>query len=245
MPDEWDENKVLLLSWVLKKSAKTHQWKKRWAVLRYCQFSYYKSSSEHKPSTVINKTNLLSFASNSEGPKYSFTIYTNNKTYHFRVDSQQLFDQWIFSLKSLIQPADADEESHDDEANEAARLMTPNLSELPKSRDSREYLVEEGPLLVLKKRYNQWKKYHVAVTNKNVYVCKSKDKTQHPEKVIPVSRLLDVVEVDATKGKKWCLMLIESKKTCYVSALSEQDIAKFFLAIKAVIMQHQSSKSHE
>ena len=45
-PDEQiDDNKVLLSSYLLKRSAKTHQWKKRWVVLRNRQLSYYKDSS--------------------------------------------------------------------------------------------------------------------------------------------------------------------------------------------------------
>ncbi|SGZ54848.1 CIC11C00000005982 [Sungouiella intermedia] len=241
MSDELDDNKVLVLSWVLKKSVKTHQWKKRWAVLRNCQFSYYKSSSEHKPSAVINKTNLLLFAAIPGGHAHHFAIYCSKKTYHLRVESQELFDKWISALTIVIQP-----EHQEDSADEAADISpensaysAPNLQDLSTAKESREFLVEEGPLLVYKSLYSQWKKYYVIVTNKNLYMCKSEDKTQQPEKVIPMERFLDVVEVDATKGKKWCLMLIETKTTRYLSASTEQTMTAFLLALKAVIMQQR------
>lgn len=242
MADQMDDNKVLVLSWVLKKSVKTHQWKKRWAVLRNCQFSYYKSSSEHKPSTVINKNDLLSFASIPGGHKYHFAIYSSKKAYHFRVDSPALFEQWISALKSVL-PDQEDELV--DEDPDSPKDNTPNLCELSATPDSTEYLVEEGKLLVLKKRYSQWKKQYVIVTNQHIYVCKSEEKSKLPEKVISVCGLLDVVEVGATKGKKWCLMLIENKKTHILSASSEQDMTMFLLAIKAVILQYRSKSNDQ
>lgn len=243
MTDELDENKVLVLSWVLKKSVKTHQWKKRWAVLRNCQLSYYENASEHKPSRVINKNDLLSFAKIPGHHEYHFAVYTSKKAYHFQVDSAELFDQWISALRAVILPSHHDDDSNDEGAALADEV--PDLSELPKSKESREYLVEEGYLSVLKNKYSQWKKHYVLVSNRALYVCKSDDKNQQPEQVISVGRLLDVVEVDAKKGRPWCLMLIESKKTHYLSALSEQELAKFLLAIKAVILQFRAGGGRE
>lgn len=244
MLDELDDNKVLVLSWVLKKSVKTHQWKKRWAVLRNCQFSYYKSSSEHKPSSVVNKANLLLFAAIPGGHNYHFAIYCSKKTYHLRVDSQELFDQWLSALKAVIMSEDQDD-SHDDggelSPNQSAD-RAPNLLELTTARENKEFLVEKGPLSVYKSLYSQWKKYYVIVTNKNVYLCKSEDKTQRPEKTIPIEKCLDVVELDGMKGKKWCLMLIEIKGRRFLSASTEQEMMAFLLALKAVMIQQKGHK---
>lgn len=249
MPDELDENKVLVLSWVLKKSVKTHQWKKRWAVLRNCQFSYYKSSSEYKPSSVVNKANILVVAAIPGGHNYRFAIYSSKKTYHLRVESQEMFDQWMSGLKSVI-ITEHHKDSFDDTTEISPEQTTENLPdqnlssmlELSTAKENKEFLVEKGPLSVYKSLYSQWKKYYVVVTNKNVYMYKSEDRTQRPEKTIQIENCLDVVEVDAAKGKKWCLMLIEIKGPRYLSASTEQEMAAFFLALKALMIKNRGHK---
>lgn len=232
MTDEMDENRVLVRSWLLKKAGKTHQWQKRWAVLRNCQLSYYENESEHKPSRVINRNELLLFAKISGHHKFQFAVYTSKKTFQFRVETEQLFQQWYQALSDLILPSHNDDLA-DEEVGNLEEI--PKLTDLKKTKENREYLVEEGFLLLLKPRLNQWKKCYVIVSNMCLYLCKSDDKSQRPEKLISVDRLLDVVEVDTKKGKRWCLMLIEGRKTHYLSALSEAEMAKFLLAIKAVI----------
>lgn len=222
---ELDENHVVMSSWVHKKSMKTHQWKKRWAVLRNCQLSYYKSSSEHKPSKVINKNDLLSFSRILDSHKYQFAIYTSKRLFHFKVDTSELCDQWNDALESVIH---VDEDSDEEQPN------------FERSELSEEYVVEEGDL-ERRKRYNQWKKNYLMITNKNLYLCKSK--SENPYKVISVDRLLDVIEVE--KGKPWCLMLITPLKNFYFGAGSEQEMTKWLSAIKAVILRNRRSSEAE
>lgn len=116
-PDEpIHDNKVLISSYLLKRSGKTHQWKKRWVVLRNCQLSYYKDSTEHKPLKVISKLNLLSFSIIPDNKNFHFAIYTNTKVLHLKSIEDATYNSWIDILRQFY-----DEKSHTD--SEAVNLI--------------------------------------------------------------------------------------------------------------------------
>lgn len=237
--NQFDENKVLILSWVFKKSIRTHQWNKRWAVLRKGQFSYYKSSSEHKPSKVLHKSELLSVSNIQDSHDPHFAVYTSNRVYDFRVDTKELRDQWIESFESVVKQYDDD--SNDEDEAEAEQVASSDLSQLSTDRSSGEYLVEQGQAFKLRRRYSQWKKYHILVTNKALYFCKPGHATSKPEKIVSIDDLLDVIEVDAMKGKNWCIMLITAKKRLVLAWDNEREMTKMLSATKAVVLQKKRS----
>ncbi|PSK41143.1 hypothetical protein C7M61_000815 [Candidozyma pseudohaemuli] len=231
---QFDDNKVVFLSWVQKRSFKTHQWNKRWMVLRNCQLSYYKKSSEHKPSKVLNKSELLAFSDVQDAHKEHenhFAIYTSSRVYHFRVESKQLQDSWMKALESVVRQYEDD--SNEDEEHETAAS---HLSNLLKDKREGEYLVEQGELRKLRKRYSQWRKLYVVVTNKAIYFCKLKEHKDRAYKIIKMDNVMDVIEVDATRGKSWCIMVITPMKRIYLGAQDEHDMTKWLSAIKAVVL---------
>lgn len=75
------------------------------------------------------------------------------------------------------------------------------------------------------------------VTNKAIYFCKLKEHKGQAYKVISMDKVMDVIEVDGTRGKSWCLMVITPTKRTYLGAQSEQDMTKWLSAIKAVVLQ--------
>lgn len=234
---QFDDNKVIFLSWVQKRSFKTHHWNKRWLVLRNCQLSYYKKSLEHKPSRVLSKSELLAFSDVQEPHKElenHFAIYTSSRVYHFRVESKELQDSWMKALETVINQYEDD--SNEDEEHETAAS---HLSHLLMDRNEEEYMVEQGELRKLRKRYGQWRKLYVVVTNKAIYFCKLKEQKDKAYKIIPMKDVMDVIEVDATRGKSWCLMVITARKRIYLGAENEQDMTKWLSAIKAVVLQRR------
>lgn len=231
---QFDDNKVVFLSWVQKRSFKTHQWNKRWMVLRNCQLSYYKKSTEHKPSKVLSQSQLLAFSDVQDPHKeheHHFAIYTSNRVYHFRVESKELQDSWMKALESVVKQYEDD--SNEEEEHET---VASHLSNLLKDKNEEEYLVEQGELRKLRRRYSQWRKFHVVVTNKAIYFCKLKEDKDKAYKIIKMDLVMDVIEVDATRGKSWCIMVITPAKRIYLGAENEHDMTKWLSAIKAVVL---------
>lgn len=362
-----DNDKILVSSWLYKRSHKTHQWQKRWCVLRNCQLSYYKNSSEYKPSKVINKSNLLSYSSIPDCHKFHFAIYTNNKVIHLKSDDTNTYDQWLSALELFISENDDEnvsegDDEHDDEKDQNVEssiiepndesnetLIRSNLSaatgppptnvfpksvtshmntdyefsgedqylssgisdsplspndhevtsfppfpallehlaedqdedditqgvsslgissttntyskakspyiqdeELPhvvksshseKANDDKEFIIEQGSLLRLRKRYNQWRKLYVILTNKNVYFHKSKADFSNPYRCIPLSDLIDVIELDPlSKTKIWCLLMITPLKRLRFCADTEEDMIKWLSTLKTLILKERESK---
>lgn len=116
--DVIENNRVLISSFLYKRSTHRKHWKKKWLVLRKCQLSYYKDSREHKPLKVYNASKLLSFNIIPDHHKNHLAIYTTNKVLHFKTDDERLFNQWkealheFFHLKDNTN--DADEEDDED-----------------------------------------------------------------------------------------------------------------------------------
>ncbi|KAK6457083.1 uncharacterized protein RJT20DRAFT_1663 [Scheffersomyces xylosifermentans] len=422
LQDHFDNNKVIVSSFLFKRSSKTHQWKKKWVVLRNCQLSYYKDSTEYKPNKVISSSNLQSFSKIPDHQRYHFAIYTNNKVLHFKTGDKTIYKKWIVALETffkeddeeatskeetsiveetikvqkIVQPeishevshnsgltqeqselaedgsldenAEADVDNAGDEAEEddqASSSKSQNLvsvssssfhhsyninssrhslpvsvkrtnsytdeysgpedpylssgvSDSQMNQDSptfapspfvlenpikeeveeedridlhppsvevskkvdevttpmkeldisepveinhearisqkrtsirslpdvheEECLIERGYLLRLRKRYNQWKRFYIVLTNKNMYFYKS-ESIHQVYKVIPISQLVDVIELDPlSKSKQWCLLIITPLKRVRFSAPSEEEMIKWLSALKALVMKRNMSK---
>lgn len=295
-PDEQiDDNKVLLSSYLLKRSAKTHQWKRRWVVLRNCQLSYYKDSKEHKALKVIGKSNLLSFSIIPDSTKFHFAIYTNKKVLHFKSTDEATYNNWIGILRQFY-----DEKSHTDSeavnlimqeqrskqahsfrrsSNEmeysgdeplssgASDCTTPRTHGTPVTKplstfadhpneddeeeiihrvtnlnlhdsihDEGEYILEQGYLYKLRKRYNQWRKFYFILSNKSLYVYKHRDDISHVHKFFPIDDIIDVIELDpVSKTKQWCFLIITPLKRMKFCASHEDEMIKWLSVLKTLI----------
>lgn len=295
-PDEQiDDNKVLLSSYLLKRSAKTHQWKKRWVVLRNRQLSYYKDSKEHKALKVIGKSNLLSFSIIPDNTKFHFAIYTNKKVLHFKSTDEATYYNWIGILRQFY-----DEKSHTD--SEAVNLMmqeqrskqahsfgrssnemeysgdeplssgasdsttprthgTPvmkslstfadhpneddegelihrvtNLNLHDSINDEDEYILEQGYLYKLRKRYNQWRKFYFILSNRSLYVYKHRDDISHVHKFFPIDDIIDVIELDpVSKTKQWCFLIITPLKRMKFCVSDEDEMIKWLSVLKTLV----------
>ncbi|ABN66781.1 predicted protein, partial [Scheffersomyces stipitis CBS 6054] len=285
--DHIDSNKVIVSSYLSKRSSKTHQWKKRWVVLRNCQLSYYKDSSEHKANKVINRANLQSFSRIPDNQKYHFAIYTNNKVLHFKTLEKAVYKNWILALEEFFkenaeedeiedkegkssdkiktkenedEEEDGDEEDGDQNSSQKSQnlvsLSSNSLSQLHPSQGTRqslvmsvkrtnsyadeyseedEYLIEMGHLLRLRKRYNQWKRFYIVLTNKKLYFYKS-ESISKVYKVIDVRNIIDVIELDPmSRSKQWCLLIITPLKRIRFCASSEEEMIKWLSSLKAII----------
>lgn len=297
-PDEQiDDNKVLISSYLLKRSSKTHQWKKKWVVLRNCQLSYYKDSKEHKALKVIGKSNLLSFSTISDNKKFHFAIYTNKKVLHFKSVDEITYNNWINILRRfydekshidseavnltmqeqrskqaqgfarssnemeysgdeplssgasdsttprthgtpVMKPSSsfADHPNEDDEGKIIHRVTNLNLHD--SIQDEGEYILEQGYLFKLRKRYSQWRKFYFILSNKNLYVYKHRDDISHVHKVFPIDDIIDVIELDPlSKTKQWCFLIITPLKRMKFSASNENEMIKWLSVLKTLIKQ--------
>ncbi|CDK29994.1 unnamed protein product [Kuraishia capsulata CBS 1993] len=108
-----DPNKILVASYLYRKSATTHNYKKKWFVLRVGQLAEYKDSKEHKPTSVIDVSNLRS--TSRVDKKHSnyphFVVYTNNKKLKLYAESEDIYQSWKSALEKVINHGD---ESHDE-----------------------------------------------------------------------------------------------------------------------------------
>lgn len=332
--EQLDDNRILISSWLQKRSHKTHQWQKRWVVLRNCQLSYYKDSSEHKPSCVINRANLLSYSAiRDNNNKHHFAIYTSNRGIHWKTDDQNTYNQWINALELFIQQHDEGNENpptesriipskdyHFTKPNALAELdlsssedqyfssgfdspmslrdhqeptfapspillehpeeeetcpspltdkdsldkpstppslprpMLESPASLPKSSPvptpktniggSDEYIIEQGYLLRLRKRYNQWRKFYIILTNENISFHKNNLDLSKPYKVIPIQDIVDVIELDPlSKTKNWCLLIITPEKRLRFCADSEEEMIKWLSALKTLVLKRRGSRT--
>ncbi|ODV81443.1 PH-domain-containing protein [Suhomyces tanzawaensis NRRL Y-17324] len=285
-----DSNRLLVSSYLYKRSSKTHQWKKTWVTLRKCQLGYYKDSSEHKPIKVINRADLLSFNEIPDNHKYHFAIYTSKKVIHFRCEDSNALHAWKHALgvffeesadlyveksppeMTLLGPVDLeysgpedmylssglsdspmphdhshqfqlaqptiDEEDEDDIRRKprSAQVPPPPLASSESEPD--EYLIEEGHLLRLRKRYNQWKRLYIVLTSRALYFYKNAGDQSKPIKVIPVLDLVDVIELDPiSTSKVWCLLVITPLKRLRFNASSEEEMIRWLSALKTLIAQ--------
>ncbi|KAK6197369.1 uncharacterized protein RJT21DRAFT_3470 [Scheffersomyces amazonensis] len=102
-----DENKLLISSYLYKKSSKSNNWKLYWVVLRKLQLNYYIDNTEHKPKKVYNLSRnlkLFTILKNDVNDKSSksFLVYTNDKILQFRTKDNKEFKKWIEALKEMF-----------------------------------------------------------------------------------------------------------------------------------------------
>lgn len=287
-------NKVLAATYLLKRSSKTHQWKKKWVALRNCQLSYYKDSSEHKAIKVLNRLNLLSFSAIPDNQKYHFAVYTNKKVLHFKTEDHNHYNTWIHALEVFFEddedsienrPIKVDSPSRQRSTTNQSAAMTemdytgpedvssgfsdspltrhesipPIIKEQPTIHEEEEdldrllrlqictnddnddeHVIEQGYLLRLRKRYNQWRRFFLILTNENLYFYKREDMFDRTYKIIPVTDIIDVIELDPLlRSKVWCMLIITPLKRLRFCAESEEDMIKWLTVLKMVIMRRK------
>lgn len=311
-----NEHEILISSYLLKRN-KSHNWQKKWFVLRRNQLSYYKDSKEYKASKVIPIGDILSFTKIPDNHSHHFIIVTNERIYHLRALDSSDFTKWREQLemilkineieqKQLVESdnffrprkisenlviKDAKSESVDDLNHEIQNLnfsgtddnFTSGLSDggggsgslgitnhstqsfhhnqlpppIPEgeeaelsftqdqenyynslSPESPEHLIDKGYLLRLKKRYNQWKRYYIMLTNKFLYFYKTiKDyESGKAYKKINLDDLIDVVELDPlSKSKVYCMLIITPMKRIRFCASNEEELTKWLVLLKTIV----------
>lgn len=226
-------------------------------VLRNCQLSYYKDLNEHKPSRVISRSHLLSYSAIAGSHSYHFAVYTSNRVLHFRADTLKAYQPWLAALEAFVEhdgPAhandtsvvhDADFSGSDDENGSSGNSEASQRNEempvtevLALSLSADEYIIEKGYLLRLRKRYNQWRRLYVVLTNTNVYLRRHSQQ-KAPHRTVLVAEIVDVIELDPLlKSKRWCLMVITPTKRMRFCAASEEEMVRWLAALKALAGQH-------
>lgn len=313
-----NEHEILISSYLSKRN-KSHNWQKKWFVLRRNQLSYYKDSKEYKASKVIPIADILSFSKIPDNHSHHFIIVTNERIYHLRALDSAEFTQWQEQLdmilkineieqKELVESdnffrprkisenlviKDAKEGSVEDLNHDIQNLnfsgtddnftsglsdgggagslgitnhstQSFHLNQLPPpipeaeesetaftqeqeqeqqnynslSPESPEHLIDKGYLLRLKKRYNQWKRYYIILTNKYLYFYKTiKDyETGKVYKRINLDDLIDVVELDPlSKSKVYCMLIITPMKRIRFCAANEEELTKWLVLLKTIV----------
>jgi hypothetical protein len=114
MAAEINQHEMLLSSYLLKRN-KSHNWQKKWFVLRRNQLSYYKNSKEYKALRVINMEEILSFNEIPDNHRFHFIIVTNERIFHLKATDKETYDKWISLLGSLVNTHD---DNYDDNDND-------------------------------------------------------------------------------------------------------------------------------
>jgi hypothetical protein len=127
--------------------------------------------------------------------------------------------------------------------NQALENLKPSdhtLESLHENHPQEEHMIEEGYLLRLRKRYNQWKRFFLILTNQNLYFYKKEDMFDRTYKIIPVTDIIDVIELDPlSKSKLWCILIITPLKRLRFCAESEEEMIKWLSVLKMVIMRRK------
>lgn len=307
-----NEHEIIISSYLLKRN-KSHNWQKKWFVLRRNQLSYYKDSKEYKASKVIPIGDILSFTKIPDNHPNHFIIVTNERIYHLRSVDSGDFNKWIEALDQVLKINEQEEEemvgannifkprkisdnliikdaktnsiedlNHDIQQlnfsgtddnftsglsdggvscpthyNHSTSSFHPLPPPIPEEEvlaeqaqynslasDSPEHVIDKGYLLRLRKRYNQWKRYYIILTNRYLYFYKSSRDSEHTDKYykrIDLSELIDVVELDPlSKSKIYCMLLITPMKRIRFCAENEDELTKWLVLLKTIIKTRNS-----
>lgn len=104
-----NEHEILVSTYLLKRN-KSHNWQKKWFVLRRNQLSYYKDSKEYKASKVIPIADILSFSQIPDNHSNHFIVVTNERIYHLRALDSKDFAKWTGSLEMILKMNEEEEE---------------------------------------------------------------------------------------------------------------------------------------
>ena len=136
---------------------------------------------------------------------------------------------------------------------ESTKNKTPNT-------DLVESVIEQGYMTVLKKKYNRnlTKRVYLVLTNVNLKVYKTQedyrtDSQQQQQqqkqsfdliyKNYPINDILDIIELDPMTSKyQWCLLIITPLKRIRFCCHDEEDMMKWFSALKAVVVTQKKKQ---
>ncbi|KAK9453742.1 hypothetical protein V1511DRAFT_462000 [Dipodascopsis uninucleata] len=104
-------------------------------------------------------------------------------------------------------------------------------------------VLKSGYLLRLVKRMNQWKRKWVVLRLNSLTFYKSDDEYQSL-KVVPLSEIIDVMEIDAlSRTKKFCLQVILSEKRIRLCASNAEDQQEWLAAFKSAIANRKTTEN--
>ncbi|KAL6056395.1 Rho GTPase-activating protein 6 [Balamuthia mandrillaris] len=95
------EGDVVKEGFLVKKGATIRNWKKRWFVLKYQSFAYYKSAEDKTPAGVIDLKDCCVESSN-EKPN-SFCVNTAGRSYVIQCSTAQEQHEWMHAVNSCIE----------------------------------------------------------------------------------------------------------------------------------------------
>ncbi|CDR46744.1 CYFA0S25e01596g1_1 [Cyberlindnera fabianii] len=130
---------------------------------------------------------------------------------------------------------------HDDDDHHHKRTVYFNSF----SSTSPEHIIDSGYLYRLKKRYKQWKKYYLTLTNHYLYFYKnSKDfENNKVYKSINVDEIIDCVELDPlSRSRVFCMLIVTPKKRIRFCADSEDELTKWLVLLKTIVKTRKDEK---
>lgn len=131
-----------------------------------------------------------------------------------------------------------------------------SLSDLPKNSQQQrpktdmavastsddEKIIKKGYMLRLKKRLNLWKRQYVVLTTQRVIFAKSETQLEHPLKVISISSIADVVDIDPlSKTKIYCMQIITPEKRFRFCLDSEEALTSWLASLKSIVRRGSGS----
>lgn len=116
-------------------------------------------------------------------------------------------------------------------------------SSMPRSATPEdEKVIKKGYMLRLKRRLNKWKKQYVVLTTQRVLFAKSEQQLENPVKVVPISSIADVVDIDPlSKTKIYCMQIITPEKRLRFCLDSEESLTSWLASLKSVITARRGS----
>ncbi len=158
---------------------------------------------------------------------------------------------------------------------DSSQLPIPKVIKRPVTYIGTEQVIETGCLLRLRKRYNQWRKFYIVLTDQRLCFYKSPSSTSTasnnnnnnnnnnnknneifnvndiifkmvPDKIIKIGDLIDAVEIDSLSStKNYCMLIITPLKRIRFCASNEEDLTKWLVAIKRCILNYSKQKDDE
>lgn len=203
-----------------------------------------------------NNTSSTELYSGVEDPNYTSNASDTNNMHHSssallpaisesRVDLHRVESERLkLQVKLLSREASQEElRTESDDKLLLDSILNPNYEH--------EIIIEKGQMSRLYKRLNQWNRFFIILTNKNMLFYKNHTgffnrsledilSSETPSKIIKVNDLLDIVELEAlSKSKPWCLLIITKKKRVRFSVETEEELVKWLVAITMLINRRE------
>ncbi|CUS09011.1 unnamed protein product [Tuber aestivum] len=104
-------DRVIKSGWLLKRTRKTKNWKRRWFVLRGDRLSCYKDQKEYKIHRQIYLAELTAVAVLKDAKRPNvFGLFSPSRNHHFQGESARDTAEWVQSIKGLASIVESEDE---------------------------------------------------------------------------------------------------------------------------------------